>query len=76
MHNARITLAALLLAVLLLPLAAVGTAASALGATVRPAAPFPLVVHSADGAVTIAQRSGMTLVGRAVSGTPHLHTSR
>ena len=56
MHNARITLASLLLAVLLLPLAAVGTAASALGATVRPAAPFPLVVHSADGAVTIPQR--------------------
>jgi FdhD protein len=24
-------------------------------------------------AVTIAERSGMTLVGRAVSGTPHLH---
>jgi FdhD protein len=25
-------------------------------------------------AVTIAERSGMVLVGRAVSGTPHLHT--
>jgi FdhD protein len=27
-------------------------------------------------AVTIAERSGMTLVGRAVSGTPHVHKSR
>ncbi len=55
MHKARIA-AATLLATLLLPIAAIGMTASAVSAAARARAPFPVVVHSGDGAVTVPQR--------------------